>query len=587
MRSLPTFELNSDQKVSQQLNRIVASPTFHHASRLKKFLEYIVSEAIGGRLEELKEYVVGVEVFDKKSSFDPRTDPIVRVQARRLRALLERYYRLEGCGDELVIDLPKGGYRPVFKLRDGIRAKHPLSAAIVSSNTIAVVPFLDYSREGDLEYFCCGLREEVITSLTKLPNFRILASEATPLSDTLEPDANRLGAGMIVRCSARKAGHGVRITAQLIEAVSRCYLWSETVDGQLDDTFAIQKQVAQIVFLRLQEGLGGSSGGARFPRPTWNLAARNLYTQGRYHLNQRTEESMRKAVELFEKALAEDSQYAPAHSGLADAYSLLGHYGVLAPADVWTKAASSASLAVILDDGSVEARTTFAHLKSTQDWDWAGAEREFRQAISLDRTYATAHHWYAMSCLAPLGRLDEALTEVLTAHALDPVSPVISRDIALVYLYRREFDFALEQCDQTIELNPHFPAAFWTLGLIQEQRGDYQEAAAAFQQAIHLAPDNARMRAALGHLYAVSGQRKLGFGTLRKLEQLCDQRYVSPFDFASIHFALGQSDSAFNWLDRACQDRCFELLSIDVDPRFDAIRNHPRFPAVASQLGFR
>ncbi|MEW5980069.1 MAG: tetratricopeptide repeat protein [Acidobacteriota bacterium] len=556
---------------------------FNHAARLKKFLEYIVTEAIAGHLEELKEYVIGVEVFDKKSSFDPRTDPIVRVQARRLRSLLERYYQQEGCGDDLVIDLPKGGYRPVFKVRDGIQARRPLSVAVVSSNTIAVVPFLDYSREGDLGYFCNGLREEVIDSLTKLPNFRIVASDVMPSRDTHDPNGNRLIPGMIVRCSVRRADSGVRVTAQLIEAASGCYLWSESVDAQLDNTYATQKEIAQKVLHRLQQCVAASSGRARLPRPTLNLAARNLYLQGRYHLNQRTEESMRKAVELFEKSLAEDSQFAPAHSGLADAYSLLGHYGLLAPAEVWTKAASSASLAVILDDSSVEARTTFAHLKATQDWDWTTAEQEFRQAIGLDRTYATAHHWYAMSCLIPLGRLDEALTEVLTAHSLDPVSPVISRDVALVYWYRREFDFALEQCDQAVELNPHFPTAFWTLGLVQEQRGDYHEAAAAFQQAIHLAPDNARMRAALARLFAVSGQRKLSFSTLKRLDQLREHRYVSPFDFASIDCALGRSDSAFKWLDRACKDRCFELLSIDVDPRFDVIRNHPRFPAVGGR----
>jgi serine/threonine-protein kinase len=312
-----------------------------------------------------------------------------------------------------------------------------------------------------------------------------------------------------------------------------------------------------------------------------------LYIRGRHHLNERTEEGFRKAVELFEKAIAEDSQSGLAHSGLADAYGLLGHYGVLAPAEVWTKAAASAATAMMLDNSSVEVRTTFAHVKATQEWDWVGAEREFRQAINLDPMYATAHHWFAMTCLAPLGRLDEAMNEILTAQSLDPVSAIISRDIAVIYFDRREFESALEQCDQTIELNPHFPAAFWTLGLIQEQRKDYQEAKAAFQHAIHLAPDSARMRAALGHLYAVSGQRKLCLETLRELEELRAERYVSPFDLASIHFALGQSDTAFDWLDHACHDRCFELLSLNVDPRFDGMRNHPRFAAVASQLGLR
>ena len=336
---------------------------------------------------------------------------------------------------------------------------------------------------------------------------------------------------------------------------------------------------------RLRTRSDRSTADAHPGRPAANLTARNLYVRGRYLLNERTEEGMLKARDLFEKAAAEDSQFGLAHSGIADAYRLLGHYGVLAPAEVWTKAAAYATKGMLLDNSSVEVRTTFAHVKSAQEWDWVGAEREFRQAISMDPTYATAHHWYAMSCLAPLGRLDEALNEILTAQSLDPVSPIISRDVAVIYYYRREFESALEQCDQTIELNPHFPAAFWILGLIQEQRKDYQEAKAAFQRASHLTSDSPRKHAALGHLYAVSGQRKLCFETLHELEQLRAHRYVSPFDIASIHFALGQNDTAFEWLDRACHDRCFELLSINVDPRFDAIRNDPRFAAVARKLG--
>ena len=176
----------------------------------------------------------------------------------------------------------------------------------------------------------------------------------------------------------------------------------------------------------------GGTSGAGPPRgrgrPTENLAAYNLYLQGRYHLNQRTEEGLRKAVEFFDKAIVEDAQYAQAYSGLADAYSLLGHYGVLAPAEVWTKTASNAAWAVLQDEHSAEAHTSLAHVKSTQDWDWLGAEREFQRALSLDPRYPTAHHWYAVSCLAPMGRLDDAREEMLLAQALDPISSIIARD---------------------------------------------------------------------------------------------------------------------------------------------------------------
>jgi serine/threonine-protein kinase len=184
---------------------------------------------------------------------------------------------------------------------------------------------------------------------------------------------------------------------QLIDTASRCYLWSESIDADTTDLFDAQERVAHAIVRRLEpEFAEGPRPSGR--RPTQNLAAHNLYLQGRYHLSQRSEEGLLKALEFFERALVEDAQYAPAHSGLADAYGLCNHYGVMGPSEVWTKAASSAATAVMLDDHSGEAHTSLAHVKATQDWDWLGSEREFRRAISLNPRNATAHHWYAASC---------------------------------------------------------------------------------------------------------------------------------------------------------------------------------------------
>src|SRR5205814_302169 len=196
-------------------------------------------------------------------------------------------------------------------------------------------------------------------------------------------------------------------------------------DADLAEDFIAQERVAEAIVSRLQADVMDDGKARRgLDRPAENLAAKNLYLQGRYHLNQRSEDGLRKSVDFFERALAEDPDYALAHSGLADSYGLLGHYGVLGPAEVWTKAASRGAAAVMLDDLSAEAHTSLAHVKATQDWDWAGAEREYQRAISLNPGYPTAHHWYAVSCLAPLGRLDEALNEMLIAQSLDPVSSI-------------------------------------------------------------------------------------------------------------------------------------------------------------------
>jgi len=270
---------------------------------------------------------------------------------------------------------------------------------------------------------------------------------------------------------------------------------------------------------------------------------------------------------------------------LSDAYCLLGHYGVLAPAEVWAKAASSAAWAVMQDENSAEAHTSLAHAKSTQEWDWLGAEREFQRAIGLDPRYPTAHHWYAMSCLAPMGRLDQARDEILLAQGLDPISSIIARDLARVYYYRQEYDAALDQIDHTIELNPHFSPAYLVLGLVQEQRGDFDESVAAFQRAIQLSPHSPLMQAALGRTLALAGKKRESHRILGELLELAGKRYVSPFELASLYFALEQSEEGFQWLTKAFQDRCFELIVVRVDPRWEFLKGNARFDKLFAQLG--
>ncbi len=565
--------------VREQLERILASPAFQQSDRLKRFLRFIVLEVIEGRGDQLKEYVIGVQVFGKEESFDPRTDPIVRVQARRLRAKLVHHYREEGRADELIIDLPKGGYAPVFRRRETpVLLRRSTGAAVVSRNTVAILRFADHSVGRDLEYICRGVREEIVHHLARLSSLRLLASDEPQVVEDAEP-------ALIISGSARRSGDRLRLTATLVDGAHGCYLWSESVDASIDDVLAAQERVATAIYNKLEPELRDKRLGSRIRGSSENLAAHNLYLQGRYHLNQRTDEGLRKALDFFEKALVEDAESALAHAGLADAYGLLAHYGVFAPAEAWTRAASSAATAVMLDAESAEAHTSLAHVKSTQDWDWANAEREFQRAISLNPSYATAHHWYAMSCLAPLGRLDEALNEIKIAQSIDPVSSIVARDLAIIHFYRRDFEMALEQCDHTIELNPHFAPAYWMLGVIQEQLKDFDESAAAFQRAVHLSPQTPRMHGALGRTFALSGRRRQALEVLQKLEAYAKERYVSPLEFAWIQFALGDLDLGFSWLAKAAEDRAFDLISINVDPRFDVLREDRRFPAIANHIG--
>ena len=574
----------SDKAVRQQLTRILTSKTFSRVDRLRRFVDFIVTESVEGRGGDLKEYVIGVQVFGKETGFDPRTDPIVRVQARRLRTRLARYYLDEGNSDEVVVDLPKGGYAPVFKTRgDEPAAKRSLTAALVGRNTVAVLPWADYSPNASLDYFCSGLRDETVQTLTALKALKVVATRPGFTADVdagIEPP----DAALLITGGVRSARDLLRVTTHLVDGASGFYIWSESIDVPLADPVAGQEEVAKRIAAKLAPEVFDGTGAVGTRRQSDNLAARNLYLQGRYHLNQRTEESLHKAVDFFEKAIVEDTQFSLAHSGLADAYGLLAHYGVLGPADVWAKAASNAASAVMLDGHSAEAHTSLAHVRATQDWDWTGAESAFLRAIQLNPRYPTTRHWYAMSCLVPMARLDEALEQILLAQALDPVSSIIARDVAVVHYYRRDFDAALEQCDHTIELNPHFAPAYHTLGLVQEQRRDFDESAAAFRRATDLAPNSLRMTSALARTLALSDQPELARETLHKLEEISRLRYVSPFEFVALHFALGDIENGYQWLVKACDDRCFEFLALEVDPRFDPLRDDRRFAEVSRRV---
>ncbi len=569
--------LESEHAIRQHLSQILASSAFAPVDRLKRFLRYVVEETVAGRGENLKEYPIGVEVFDREASFDPRTDPIVRVQARRLRARLTRYYEEEGRHEQMRIELPKGSYAPVFHRRGAPSLKPTVATALASRNTVMVLPFADRSPNADIAYFCEGICDEIINRLAKLQQIRIVA----------RPKGSEMGAAQAattISGSVRKSGDEMRITVQIVDTANGLYLWSETFDRKSGNVFSVQEEIAEAVLDKVKTDLIGSDAGRRIRRPA-SVSAYNLYLQGRYHCSQRTDAGLRKALEFFEKAISEDPQYAAAYSGLADVYSLLSHYGVLPPAEVWTKAASNAAWAVLLDDELAEAHTSLAHVKATQDWDWHGAEHEYQRAISLDPRSATAHHWYGVTCLVQLGRLDDALDEMLLAQTLDPISTIISRDTARVLFYRREFDAALEQCDRTIERDPYFSGTYWMLGLVQEQLGDLDEAIAAFQRGIQLVPDSRMLRGALGRVLALSGKPSKAKQIIREIEDSAGKRYVSPFEPAMIHFALGDLDHGFGCLIKAQEERCFELISVNIDPRFDSLRADSRLRAIASQIG--
>lgn len=585
MTGLPNV---SDEKLHKHLERILNSKSFEGVDRLKRFLSFIVAETLAGRGDQLKEFTVGEQVFDKGAEFDPRSDPIVRVQAGRLRARLTRYQLEEGGNDEFVIDLPKGGYVPVFRSREVNPPKRKISALLLERNSILVVPFEAGSSSPDLADLCRGLTQETTHALTRVEGLIVTACGDRTLSHVLEQSIAGLypSAAIIVHGNVQQRGDKLRVNWQLIEGTSGRYLWSEAETFSTScDPFQLQDTIAEAIVTKIRESWSERGWKTREEQARKNVAAENLYTQGRYQMEQRTEEGLLLALSLFKRAIAEESQFAKAHAGLADAYELLGHYGVLAPVEVWTKAPSNAGLAVLLDDSCAEAHIALAHVRSTQDWDWEGAEHEFRRALELDPRNPTAHHWYAVSCLAPFGRLDEALDSMQMARALAPLSCIIACDCARIHYYRNEYEFAMEQCDQAIELNPYFSQAYWMRGFIQEQHRDFAKAEAAFSRALQLWPKSRRSKSGLARVFALMGKKREARQLLEELQQLSEFAYVSPWELASVRFALNDEEAGFEWLKKAFKDRSFELLTIKVDPHFDRLKTNPVFQELARQLG--
>jgi len=582
----------SPEAARNELRAILRSSGFLRSERLRDFLSFVVENTLAGRIGHLKEYVIGLEVFGKDESFDPRLDPIVRVEAGRLRAKLTRYYETDGRHDPVVIEFSRGSYAPAFRSPDPRKPGSAASDAIPDVRpevtTIAVLPFADQSLNKDQEYFCEGMTIELVSALTKLEELRVAAwGSGRQLKrenhDILEI-GRRLSVSVVLDGTVRKEGERLRISAQLVDVGRGCYLWSDTYDRELKDVFAIQDEISRAIVDTLKVHLIGQGERPLVKRSTESATAYKLYLKGRYHWNKRSRQGLWEGLEWFEKALERDPSYALAYAGVADSYSLLGNYGVLPSHTVRAKAKDAAVRAVEMDPTLAEAHTSLGHVAATYDWDWELAEREFELAIQLNPAYATAHHWYAITCLMPLRRLDEVLLEIGRAQELDPVSASIARDTGVVLFCRREYERAASQATKTLVLDPTFYEGYWILGLACEQLGRFEEACAAFDKGVELSR-SPRLIGALGHSYALWGRREQALQCVKDLAALSERRYVSPFDIAIVHMGLRDKDRAFQWLDSALAQRCYEMVWLKVDPRWDVLRTYPEFNSLLNAIG--
>jgi serine/threonine protein kinase/Flp pilus assembly protein TadD len=472
-------------------------------------------------------------------------------------------------------------------LEDLKRFSHssPISIQRPPQRTVAILPFLNLSPDPNQEYFCDGLVEELITALSNLEGLRV-ASRTSSFScrgstADIREIGDRLKVEAILEGSVRKAGDRVRIVVKLVAVNSGYPLWSERYDRQLDDIFEIQDEISRSIVekLKLSEHPANAAS-------TSSIRAYELYLKGRFYWNKRTEENLKKSIEYFKMALDEDPSYALALAGRADAYVTLALYGALSPADVMPRAKESAEEALKQEPAMPEALTALATIHAVYNWNWAAAERMFKQAIQSNPNYAGAHQWYAIHCLAPAGRFPEARAAIRHARELDPLSLAIITTSALELYFEREYDAAIQEYRRALDLDPNFGIAHYFLGQAYFQKSMFDEGIAELERAVLLSNRSPECVAVLGYGYAITGHRAKAEELAGELETQSRNRYVSPALPAWIHLGLDDREAVFEHLARAYRERATDLIWLRVRPVFDAVRSDPRFEALCSRLGF-
>ena len=456
-------------------------------------------------------------------------------------------------------------------------------------NSLAVLPFVNATADPNTEYLSDGITESLINNLSRLPHMKIMSRSSVVRYKGKETDVQTIGRELGVEAvlMGRVIQHGdeLSISIELVDARDNSHLWGEQYNRKLSDILAVQEAISREVSEKVHVQLTGEEQKRLSKAATENPEAYRLYLKGRYYWKKRTDEGLKKAIEYFNQAIEKDPSYALAYSGLADSnIYLLGSLHGLSPRETYLRAKSSATKALEIDDNLAEAHTSLAMVKMGYEWDWAASEREFKRALELNPNEAEAHHQYS-HYLTAMGRTQESLVESLRALELDPLSLPLNAHLAWHYVYARQYDQAIEQCRRTIEMDANYPPAHDFLGGAYQQKGMYEEAFTEFQKAISLSGDGVRVRGELGHAYAVAGKEEEALKIMDELKGLSKETYVSPYDVAVIYVGLDQNDKAFDWLQKAYEERSGWLKYLKVDPRFDPLRSDRRFPDLVRRVG--
>ena len=453
--------------------------------------------------------------------------------------------------------------------------------------SVAVLPLTNLSADPENEFLSDGITEEIISTLSRRRTIRVAARASSFAFKHQRPSvqevAERLGVNNVLDGSVRRAGNRIRVATQLVDAATGFPVWSDRFDRSFDDVFAIQDDIASAVADALSATLLRDSG--PWTRDTVVAAAYEHYLRGRYALNKRTESELRSAARHFTEAAEEQSDYALAYAGLAEALLLLGVYGAQPPSDVFPLAREATEKSLQLDPSLGESCATLGAVLALYDWNWTGAGDAFRRAIALSPRSPTAWQWRAMHHLLPKGQLDEARVAIDRARTLDPLSMAIATSVGVVYHLTGDSAGAIRALHRAIELDAAFPMTYYFLGGVLRDSGDGPGAVDAFHQAIANSGGTPEMTAGLAQAHARAGQRDKARELQAELEAVAATRHVPHSLAAQVHASLGDTELAVAALARAADAREPELALIGVRPVYASLRGHPQFDAIRTRIG--
>jgi DNA-binding winged helix-turn-helix (wHTH) protein/tetratricopeptide (TPR) repeat protein len=471
-------------------------------------------------------------------------------------------------GKPWIQTVPRRGYRFAGTSRAAERLAAPPA--------LAVLPFRVLGARGDDEYLGVGMADALITRLSRTGRVVVRPTRAVLRFADLAVDPREVGRELKVDAvldgTVQRQGDRLRVTVQLVPLSASFTPWAERFDAAFTDVFAVQDAAAEQVARALALELGAAERGKLTRRHTNDLAAYQAYVKGRYFWGRLTAAALERAFTGFAEAVGLDGAYALPHAGLADIYLILGFASVTPPAEAWRLARQSAEAALARDETLAEAHVSLAYVSLFQDWDWDAAAAGLERAVSLDPHSPAAQQWRALY-LDMRGRFDEAMRAVRRAQELDPVSVVGSALLGFQHYLARDHARELEQAQRTVELDPHHFLGHWSLGIAHQSAGRFPEAVAAHREAVRLGEGAAFLKAILARSLALAGDAA---GAREQLESL-EGGYVSSFQRATVHLALGEEERALDRLEAASEERDPWLVWLKVDPMLDPVRSHPRF----------